>query len=126
MIIKTATVAIDWGAGDVDYSDWCIMADIQSPMSAADDRTFGLPYASDSVTGAQSITLRLKWDDALITALDTVIETEGDLTITPESAGGTITATVKFSTIPYPQVQIGNRAECDLVLAVVDALDWTA
>lgn len=126
MIIKTATVTVDWGAGAVDLSDHVISAAFDSPMSAADDRTFGNPHATDSVTGAQSVTLRCKWSDALMTILDGVIETEGDLVATPVSGGGTLTGTVKFSTIPYPSLAIGERAECDLVLAVTDALDWTA
>lgn len=126
MIIKTPTVTIDWGAGAVDYSDWCMAADVQSPATAADDRTFGNPHATDSVVGAESITLAMKWDDALMTSLDGVTETEGDLILTPVAAGGTITATVKFSKLPMTRFQIGEKVEADLVLAVVDAIDWTA
>jgi hypothetical protein len=126
MIIKTPTVTIDWGAGAVDYSDHVISAMVASPASAVDDRTFGAPYATDSVVGAESITLHCKWSDALMAALDSVVETEGDLVLTPVASGGTITATVKFTKVPMADFQIGNRVECDLVLAVVDAIDWTA
>lgn len=125
MIVKTARVTIDWGGGATDYSDSVIMADIQSPASAADDRTLGLPHATDSVVGAESIVLRMKWSDALLDDLDGNTETEGDLVITPVSGSGTYTATVIFAKTPAAvQLQAGNRAEFDLVLAVTDAIDW--
>lgn len=126
MIIKTPTVTIDWGSGAVDYSDYCMAADVQSPASAVDDRTFGAPHATDSVVGAESITLSLRWSDALMAALDTVTETEGDLILTPVASGGTITATVKFSKVPMASMKIGEQVETELVLAVTDEIDWTA
>lgn len=125
MIIKTAAVTIDWGGGATDYSDDVIMAQLVSPHSANDDRTLGLPHATDAVVGAESVTLRMKWSDALIDALDAVTETDGDLVVTPLSGSGTYTATVRFAKTPViGDVQSGNRGEFDLVLAVTDEIDW--
>lgn len=126
MIVKSPTLTIDWGAGAVDYSDHVIAADIQSPASAVDDRTFGAPHASDAVVGAESITLAMRWSDTLLALIDGEEETEGDLVLTPVALGGTITATVKFSKVPMARFQIGEQVEADWVLAVVDTIDWTA
>lgn len=125
MIIKTASVTIDWGGGATDYSDDTIMAALDSPASTIDDRTLGLPHASDAVVANESVTLRMKWSDALIDDLDGNTETDGDLVVTPVSGSGTYTATVRFAKTPtLPEMQTGNRAEFDLVLAVTDAIDW--
>lgn len=122
-IIKAPSITIDWGAGAVDLSDHVIAARVSSPQEAVDDRTFGNPYATDSMTGAESVTLNMKWSDTLEALLDGVEDTEGDMVLTPVSGGGTITATVLFHKMPMPEVAIGEKMTCDLVLAVVDNLD---
>jgi len=127
MIIKSPTITLDFtGASPVDVSDYVISAEFDTAHSAVDDRTFGAPHASDSVSGVHSVTLAMRWSDALMAAMDTYTETDIDMILTPVASGGTITGTVKYSFIPLPSVKIGEQAECELVLAVTDTLDWTA
>ncbi len=122
MIIKSPAITID----AVDFADHVILADVQSPNSIVDDRTWGNPQASDVVVGAESVTLSMKWSDALMALLTTAgAETDLDLIITPIAAGGTVTATVKFAKLPFPKFGIGAKTECELVLAVVDEIDHT-
>jgi hypothetical protein len=121
-IIKDPTVTIDWGSGPVALTDHVIAARPNSPQEAADDRTFGNPYATDHTVGAESITLMLRWSDDLEALLDGVEDTEGDLILTPVSGGGTITATVVFSKMPMPEVSIGEKMTAELVLAITDNL----
>lgn len=126
MIFTAPTVTIDWGGGATDYSDNTIAVEQTSPQSAVDDRTFGNPHATDAITGAESITIAMRWSDALADDLEGNEGTEGDYVMTPISGGGTYTATVKYMKPPHGfRVQVGESVEFDLVLAVVDEIGWT-
>ena len=126
MIIKAPAITIDWGGGATDYADYVIAVELVSPQSAVDDRTFGAPHATDAITGAESIILACRWSDALADDLESNEGTEGDLTLTPDTGTGTYTATVKYMKPPAgTRMQIGESAEIDLVLAVVDSITWT-
>jgi hypothetical protein len=125
MLIKSPTVTLDMGTGAEDFSDHVYMAAIDSPQSAVDDRTFGKPHATAALTGAESVTLTCRYSDAFIALLTGHENTDLDLVITPETSADTITATVQFDKVPFPSVQIGEQAECELVLAVVDELAYT-
>lgn len=126
-IIKAPTITLDFaGTGAEDISDHVISADLDMAHSAVDDRTFGNPHASDSVSGVHSVTLSMRWDDTLVGLFDGHTDTDIDMVLTPFSGGGTITGTVKYSHLPMPSVKIGEQAECEIVLAVTDELDWTA
>jgi len=128
VIIKSPTITLDFtGASPVDISDYVISAQLDVAHSAVDDRTFGAPHASDAVSGMHQVTLLMRWSDALAAAFDTYTDTDIDMLLTPEASGGTIGATVRYAKAPLPdEVKIGEQAECTLVLAVVDEVDWTA
>jgi hypothetical protein len=125
VIIKNATLTMDMGTGAEDFSDHLIMANVDSPASAVDDRTFGNPYASDTVVGAESITITFKWSDTLMGLLTGHEDTDIDLVLTPVSGGSTITATVQFHKLPMGTFQIGEKVETDLVLAVIDEISYS-
>lgn len=123
MILVSPAITID----AVDYADHVIAADVQAPSSVIDDRTFGAPYASDVASGNQSITLSCKWSDALMALLTTTApNTAKTIIITPDTGGGTITASCKFANLPLGRFQIGEKAECEVVFAVVDDITWAA
>ena len=123
MIIKSPSVTIDWGTGAEDFSDHVIAAMPDMPLSAVDDRTFGSPFATDSVMGAQSMTLACRYSDALIALLEGHEDAEGDMVVTPKSGGNTWTATVKMHKIPLPEIRIGEQSELEIVFAVTDEID---
>ena len=131
MIIKEPVCTMDFtGSSPVDVTDHIIMAQLNSPQEAVDDRTFGAPYATDHTVGAESIVLRCKWSSALMAQLNSYVDDEIDFSISPSGTAGvggeTITATVKYSKLPLAEFSVGSKAECDLVLAVVDKLTWAA
>lgn len=126
MIVKTATCKITFaGPAVVDLSDYVIAADVQSPASAVDSRTFGAAHATDSVVGVESVTLALRWSDALMTALDAKAGLPGALAIVTASGGETIAANVIYEKVPFSRFQIGEQVECDLVLAVTSQISWS-
>jgi len=131
VIIKEPICTMDFtGSSPVDMTDHIIMAQLNSPQEAVDDRTFGAPYATDHTVGAESIVLRCKWSSALMDIMDTYEDDEIDFSISPSGSAGaggeTITATVKFSKLPMAEFTVGAKAECDVVLAVTDKLTWAA
>jgi len=131
VIIKEPICTMDFtGSSPVDMTDHIIMAQLNSPQEAVDDRTFGAPYATDHTVGAESIVLRCKWSSALMDIMDTYEDDEIDFSISPSGSAGaggeTITATVKFSKLPMAEFIVGAKAECDVVLAVTDKLTWAA
>lgn len=126
MIVKTATFTLDFGAGAVDFSDHVIGVAFDKPSSVVDDRTFGLPHASDVVEGVHSLTARVKWSSAFMALIDGEAETEADMVFTTETSGSTVSGTVKFAGNPIPEFTEGEKVEADWVFAVVDELDWAA
>jgi hypothetical protein len=131
VIIKEPLCTMDFtGSSPVDMTDHIIMAQLNSPQEAVDDRTFGAPYATDHTVGAESVVLRCKWSSALMAQLSAYVDDDIDFSISPSGTAGvggeTITGTVKYSKLPLAEFSVGSKAECDLVLAVVDKLTWAA
>lgn len=126
MIIKNATITVDFGTGAEALTDHVIMINIEDGLETADDRTLGNPNQSDSVSGVHSMVLTCKYSDTFIGLLDGHEgDTWHDCVITPSSGGDTITCQVKFAALPFPSsLQSGERVECELPLAV-DQLAYT-
>ena len=126
MIIKDATVTVDFGTGAEALTDHVIMIALEDGLETTDDRTLGAPNASDSVSGVQSMVLTCKYSDTLIGLLTGHEgDTWHDMVITPTSGATTITCQVKFAALPFPSnVQSGEKVECELPLAV-DQLAYT-
>lgn len=119
-IAKPTAFTID----SVDWTDIVAGVSLESGEGIIDARTFGAPRATTTGGGQDSVTISILWSaaaQALIAA-----ESGDDVAMVCTVDGGSYGATVHVpDALPAPDLKIGERAEVELVLGVVDAIAYT-
>lgn len=119
VIARNPSCKLTFGTVVLDISDYVVAVEPSSEAEQIDMGTFANPKASETGRVTDAVTIAVLWAPGLYDMLAPYVNVQG--TVEARYAASdpkAIRAAVKYGTLPWGRVEVGQRIEADLVLVV--------